>query len=249
MIDRAEQQVFRLSDQLEGERIANIDVAVKESFEELKNTYHLGMSGLKTGFDEFDRKTSGLHPGELIVIAGRPSMGKTTLGMNIAEYIARKFGAGTLIFSLEMVRSQVALRLLSCESQIDVQRLMKGEIEEEDWNSIIAAGDRIGKLPMFIDDSPNVSVMEMRSTARRLAKKNPIGLIMVDYIQLIRGDGRVESRQLEISQISRSLKFLGERVEMPRHCSFATLQSGRKQTGQTTHVGGSPGFWRNRTRC
>ncbi|MBN1878645.1 replicative DNA helicase [bacterium] len=215
IIDRAEQQVFKLSDQLGGDRVANIDVAIKESFEELKSTYHLGVSGLKTGFDDFDRMTSGLHPGELIVIAGRPAMGKTTFGMNVAEYVARKFGAGTLIFSLEMVRSQVALRLLSAESQIDVQRLKKGQIAEEEWNAISAAGARIGKLPLFIDDTPNLSVMEMRSTARRLTKKNPIGLIMVDYIQLIRGDGRAESRQLEISQISRSLKFLAKELKCP----------------------------------
>lgn len=215
VIDRAEQQVFGLSDTRDGDRLANIDVAIRESFEELRNTYHLGMSGLKTGFEAFDRMTSGMHPGELIVVAGRPAMGKTTFGMNIAEYVARKFGAGVLIFSLEMIRSQVAMRLLSAESQIDVQRLRKGQIAENEWNAVIAAQDRIGKLPLFIDDSPNVSVMEMRSAARRLMKKNPVGLIMVDYIQLIRGDGRAESRQLEISQISRSLKFLAKELKCP----------------------------------
>lgn len=215
IIDRAEQKVFELSDQLTHDRVAPIDVAVKESFEELQKTYHHGMAGLKTGFHEFDYLTSGLHAGELIIVAGRPAMGKTTFGMNIAEYIARTHGVGTVIFSLEMVRSQVALRLLSGESKIDVQRLRKGEIHQEEWKAIIAACEKIGNLPLYIDDTPDISVLEMKSAARRLSKRNRIGLIMVDYIQLVRGEGQPETRQLEISQISRSLKFLAKDLKCP----------------------------------
>jgi replicative DNA helicase len=215
IIDKAEQKVFDLSDQLAAERTATIEVAVKETFDELSKTFTLGMSGLKTGYDSFDHMTGGLQQGELIIIAGRPAMGKTAFGMNIVQHIASNQGAAALIFSLEMVRSQVALRMLSSETKIDVQRLRKGEIHSEEWNQIASACQRIGSLPIFIDDTPDLSVLEMKSIARRLSKKNSIGLVLVDYIQLVRGEGRPETRQIEISQISRSLKFLAKDLKCP----------------------------------
>lgn len=215
IIDTVEQKVFELSDQMSTNQIEPISTALAESFKELKETYQQGVSGLKTGFIGFDNLTGGLHRGELIVVAGRPAMGKTTLGMNIAEYVARQHDAATLIFSLEMVRAQVALRLLSSETQIELQRLRKGDIHKNEWNTIADACGKIGKLPLFIDDTPDISVLEMKSVARRLSKRTPIGLIMVDYIQLIRGEGKPETRQLEISQISRSLKFLAKDLNCP----------------------------------
>ena len=215
IIDMVEQKVFDLSDNMSGDKIEPIGQALAESFKELKDTYHHGVSGLKTGFSAFDNLTGGLQRGELIVVAGRPAMGKTAFGMNIATHIAHHQDVPTLIFSLEMVRSQVALRMLSAESKIDVQRLRKAKIKQNEWNIISDACGKLGNTPLYIDDTPDISVLEMKSAARRLSKKNPIGLIMVDYIQLVRGEGRPETRQLEISQISRSLKFLAKELNCP----------------------------------
>ncbi|MGB3977149.1 MAG: replicative DNA helicase [bacterium] len=215
IIDTVEQKVFELSDQMSMDRIEPISTALAESFTELKDTFESGSSGMKTGFMSFDNLTGGLHRGDLIVIAGRPAMGKTTFGMNIAEYVAHRYGMATLIFSLEMVRAQVALRLLSSETQIELQRLRKGEIQKKEWDSVAKACEKLGKLPIYIDDTPDISVLEMKSVARRLSKRKPLGLIMVDYIQMVRGEGKPETRQLEISQISRSLKFLAKDLNCP----------------------------------
>ncbi|MBN1297772.1 replicative DNA helicase [bacterium] len=218
IIDRVEQQVFRLSEHVAGVGLDHVEIAVNSAYEELKDIYTHGVSGLSSGFSALDNKTTGFHEGELIIIAGRPSMGKTTFAMNIAAYIAKnheRFHTAVLVFSLEMAKSQLAIRLLGTESGIAGNRLRKGELNQDDWDRIIDSTAAISQWPLYIDDTPDISVLEMRSVARRLATRIPIGLILVDYIQLIRADRQSDSRQMEISQISRSLKFLAKEMKCP----------------------------------
>ncbi|MCD4655577.1 replicative DNA helicase [bacterium] len=218
IVNRAEQQVFVLSDQTAGMGLHHIESAANSAFEELKNVFQNGVSGISTGFHELDRMTTGLHEGELIIVAGRPSMGKTSFGLNIASYIAKnyeKYGAAILLFSLEMVRSQLATRFLGTEACIDGIKLRKGDLSERNWESILDSLKEISNWPIYIDDTPDISVMEIRSVARRLAKKVNVGLILVDYIQLLRADRKTDSRQMEITQISRSLKFLAKELKCP----------------------------------
>jgi len=218
IINRAEQQVFTLSDQTAGMGLNHIESAANAAFQDLKNVFKNGISGLSTGFKELDRMTTGFHEGELIILAGRPSMGKTTFGMNIAANIAKKHkktNAAILFFSLEMVQSQLATRFLGTESAIDGNKLRKGDLSDRNWDSILNSLNEICNWPIYIDDTPDISVLEMRSVARRLAKRIDIGLVIVDYIQLIRADRKSDSRQMEITQISRSLKFLAKELKCP----------------------------------
>ena len=218
IINRAEQQVFELSDTVSGAGLDHIEKAVNAAYEELRNVYMHGVSGLSSGFFELERMTTGFHEGELIIVAGRPSMGKTTFAMNIASYVARRyeqFKCGVLIFSLEMAKSQLAIRLLGTETGIAGNKLRKGELNQEEWDRIVEKSGVISSWPLFIDDTPDISVLEMRSIARKLAKRMNIGLILVDYIQLVRADRKFDSRQMEITQISRSLKFLAKELKCP----------------------------------
>lgn len=218
IINRAEQQVFTLSEQNAGLGLSHVESAANEAFEELKNIYMNGVGGTGTGFKDLDRMTAGLHEGELIILAGRPSMGKTSFGMNIASYIARnstESGGSVLVFSLEMARSQLAARFLGTEARIPGNKMRKGDLEDRDWESILEAVKEISNWSLFIDDTPDMSVLEMRSIARRLAKKVRIDLIVVDYIQLLRADRKNDSRQMEMTQISRSLKFLAKELKCP----------------------------------
>ena len=160
-------------------------------------------------------RTSGLHPSDFILIAARPSMGKTSFAINIAQNAAVRHSIPVAIFSLEMAKEQLVQRMLSSEAHIELQKIRTGDLTEEDWIKLVQAATPLSQAPIFIDDTPAISAMEIRSKARRLKMEHDLGLIVIDYLQLMSGRGRYESRQQEVSDISRSLKALARELQVP----------------------------------
>ncbi|MBE5924584.1 MAG: replicative DNA helicase [Lachnospiraceae bacterium] len=173
------------------------------------------VTGVPTGFVDLDNKLTGLHGSELILIAARPAMGKTAFALNIAQYAAMKAGVPCAIFSLEMSKEQLATRLIAMDSQVDSQSIRTGQLQDSDWDEIMTSTFRVGEMPMYIDDTPGISISELRSKCRKLKQTKDIGLIVIDYLQLMNGSGKSESRQQEISTISRSLKKLARELDVP----------------------------------
>lgn len=173
------------------------------------------LTGLTTGFTDLDEKTSGLQKSDLIILAARPAMGKTAFALNIAQQAAIKSDAKVLIFSLEMAREQLGQRMLSMESRVEMQKLKTGNVDRKDWDNIHLALDKLSKAEIFIDDTPGVSVMEIRNKCRRLKAEKGLDLVVIDYLQLMASDGRSESRQQEVSTISRFLKLLAREMDCP----------------------------------
>ena len=174
------------------------------------------MTGLATGFYDLDYKTSGFQPSDLILVAARPSMGKTAFVLNLAQYIAVKSQITTAIFSLEMSRDQLVNRLLSMESKVDSQLIRTGNLSANDWEKLIESAGDISQAPLIIDDTPGISISELRSKCRKYKLENNLGLVIIDYLQLMSGGNkRSDSRQQEISDISRSLKALAREIDAP----------------------------------
>ncbi|MFR1762910.1 replicative DNA helicase, partial [Frisingicoccus sp.] len=174
------------------------------------------VTGLATGFYDLDYKTSGFQPSDLILVAARPSMGKTAFVLNLAQYIAVKNKVPTAIFSLEMSKDQLVNRLLSMESKVDSQLIRTGNLSANDWEKLIESAGDISKAPLIIDDTPGISISELRSKCRKFKLENDLGLVIIDYLQLMSGGSkRTDSRQQEISEISRSLKALAREINAP----------------------------------
>ena len=173
------------------------------------------MTGVPTGFTDFDALTNGLHPGQMIVVAARPAVGKSTWALDIARSAAIKHKHATVVFSLEMSRTEITMRLLSAEARVHLQKLRNGQMGEDDWAKIAATMGKISEAPLFIDDSPNMSLMEIRAKCRRLKQKHDLKLVVIDYLQLMTSGKRVESRQQEVSEFSRALKLLAKELEVP----------------------------------
>ena len=171
--------------------------------------------GIPTGFKDLDNLTSGLHRSDLIILAARPAMGKTAFALNIAQQTATKAGASVLIFSLEMSKEQLGQRLLAIQARVEMQKLKTGTLERKDWDRLNMALDELHSSKIFIDDTPGVSIMEMRNKCRRLKAEHGLDLVVIDYLQLMQGDGRADSRQQEISAISRNLKLLAREMDCP----------------------------------
>ena len=171
--------------------------------------------GIPTGFKDLDNLTSGLHRSDLIILAARPAMGKTAFALNIAQQTATKAGASVLIFSLEMSKEQLGQRLLAIQARVEMQKLKTGSLERKDWDRLNMALDELHSSKIFIDDTPGVSIMEMRNKCRRLKAEHGLDLVVIDYLQLMQGDGRSDSRQQEISAISRNLKLLAREMDCP----------------------------------
>ena len=219
ILERAEKSVFDISQRSNISDFAHISeviVAANKKLEELFETKG-AITGVPTGFADFDRRTAGLQPSELILVGARPSMGKTAFLLNIAGYAAIKKGVPTAIFSLEMSKEQLGNRLISAEAAVDSQRLRTGNLIDEDWNRIAENIATISNAPLYIDDTPGLSVTELRAKCRRLKIEKNLGLIVIDYLQLMTGaaSSRPESRQLEISEISRSLKIVAKELGVP----------------------------------
>lgn len=173
------------------------------------------VTGLATGFVDLDYKTSGMQPSDLVLIAARPSMGKTAFVLNIAQYMAFKRNVTVAIFSLEMSKEQLVNRLLAMESRVDSQNLRTGNLKDEDWTKLVEGADIIGRSNLIIDDTPGISINELRSKCRKYKLEHDLGIVMIDYLQLMTGSGRTDSRQQEISDISRSLKALARELNVP----------------------------------
>ena len=173
------------------------------------------VTGLPTGFIDLDYKTSGLQPSDLILIVARPSMGKTAFALNIAQYMAFKKGITVAMFSLEMSKEQFVNRLLAMESRVDSQALRTGNLKDEDWTKLVEGADIIGNSNLIIDDTPGISISELRSKCRKYKLEHDLGIIFIDYLQLMSGSGRTDSRQQEISEISRALKALARELNVP----------------------------------
>ncbi|SMC91984.1 replicative DNA helicase [Sporomusa malonica] len=220
IMDKAEKMILEVSQRKAGQEFASIKNIIFDVFDKVSELYSSkgGITGLSTGFKDLDKLTSGLQPSDLILIAARPSMGKTAFVLNIAQNIAIKEKSSVAFFSLEMSKEQLVQRMLCAEAPIDAQRLRIGELENNDWDKLVRAADRLAAAPIFIDDTAGITVMEMRSKARRLKIEHDLKLIIIDYLQLMQGSAgssRSENRQQEISEISRSLKALARELKVP----------------------------------
>jgi replicative DNA helicase len=232
VLDKAEHSIFEISENKVRPSFYPIREIVKDSFRSIEDLYARKelITGVPTGFEKVDDLTSGLQKSDLIIIAGRPSMGKTAFALNIAQFASLEGQTPVAIFSLEMSKEQLAFRLLSSEAKVDSQRLRKGFLGETDWPKLTTAAGRLSEAPLFIDDTPAISVLEMKAKSRRLKADQGLGLIVVDYIQLMRGGSYRDSREQEISEISRSLKSLAKELKVP---VIALSQLNRKVEDRT----------------
>ncbi len=219
ILESAEQKVFRIAESGARGRKGFVAMrsAVKEAFQILHQRYESkgSVTGLATGFTDLDEMTAGLQPSDLIIVAARPSMGKTALAVNMAEYAAIKAKKSVAIFSMEMSASQLAFRLISSLGRINQQHLRTGDIQEEEWPRVTAAITLLSDAKIFIDDTPALSPAELRARARRLKREHDLGLIVIDYLQLMQVPGNKENRATEISEISRGLKALAKELNIP----------------------------------
>ena len=216
-LDKAEQIVFEVANDRIRQNFAAIGDIVKDSFKTIEKLYDRKelITGVSTGYKDLDRLTSGFQPSDLIILAGRPSMGKTALALNMVDTAAVEKGVVCAVFSLEMSKEQLVQRMLCSRAEVDAQRLRGGFLSEHDWPKLTQAAGVLSEAPIFIDDTAALSVLDIRAKARRLQKERGLGLVVVDYMQLMRGTRRSESREREISEISRSLKALAKEMRVP----------------------------------
>jgi replicative DNA helicase len=232
VLDEAEHAIFEISENKIRPAFFPIKSVIKDTFKTIEKLYERKelITGVPTGFDKIDDMTSGLQKSDLIIIAGRPSMGKTAFALNIAQHAATESGIPVAVFSLEMSKEQLALRMLSSTAKVDSQRLRKGFLGETDWPKLTAAAGKLSEALIFIDDTPAISALEMKAKARRLKAESGLGLIVLDYLQLMRGGAYKDSREQEISEISRSLKSLAKELSVP---VIALSQLNRKVEDRT----------------
>jgi len=214
-LGRAEQAILGLGEEAIRRGFDTLGEIFGETLEELEERHGSALLGVPTGFIDFDRMTHGLHKGNLVIVAGRPGMGKTSLALNIAQYVAFHEGDGVGIFSLEMSQQELALRVMCSEAGIPFGRLRAGHLSKEEWRKIHDVERRTKEAPLYIDDSPNPSLLEVASKARRLKAEKGLSLVILDYLQLMQAGGKYENRNLEIGAISRGLKQLAKELELP----------------------------------
>ena len=217
VLDFAEQSIFDIAQARQGKDYQPLKDILWDNISKIDEMSKLegNLTGVTTGYMDLDEKTSGLQKSELIVLAARPSMGKTAFALNIAQHAAMKGQAKVLIFSLEMSKELLGQRMLSMESRVDIQKLKKGSLDRKDWDQIHIALDNLSKTDIFIDDSPGINMMEIKNKCRRLKAEKGLDLIILDYLQLMNSEGRAESRQQEITALSRSLKQLARELDCP----------------------------------
>jgi len=217
LLEMAEQSIFDIAESQIRTGFQSLKDVITGSFKKLESTEALEgyVTGIPTGFTDLDRLTAGFQPSDLIIIAGRPSMGKTALALNIAYNAAQKTSRGVGVFSLEMSKQQLGLRLLGFDSGVNATKLRTGRLREKEWGLLTESANRLAELPIFVDDMSGIGVLEMKAKCRRLRKQHDMALIVVDYLQLVQGRKSAESRQLEISEISRMLKALAKDLNVP----------------------------------
>ncbi len=217
VVDRAQAEVYEVTERRTSEDYAPLSDIMQGTLNEIEAISNRDgeMVGVPTGFAELDALTNGLHPGQLVILAARPALGKSTLGLDICRNASIKHGITSVIFSLEMSRNEIVMRLLSAEAQVSLQHMRSGTMTEADWAKMANKMGVVSEAPLFIDDSPNMTLMEIRAKCRRLKQRHNLKLVVVDYLQLMTSGKRVESRQQEVSEFSRSLKLLAKELEVP----------------------------------
>lgn len=217
LVNSAQAEVYAVTERRTSEDYRVIAEIMDETVAEIENNGNRGdgLIGVPTGFRDLDALTNGLHGGQMIIIAARPAIGKSTLALDICRSASVKHGHASVIFSLEMGRTELTMRLMSAEAGIELQRLRKGRLDQRDWDRIAGTMSKLSDAPLFIDDSPNMSLMEIRAKCRRLKQRHALSLVVVDYLQLMSSGRKVESRQQEVSEFSRALKLLAKELDVP----------------------------------
>ncbi|MDR4022738.1 MAG: replicative DNA helicase, partial [Eubacteriales bacterium] len=217
ILDKAEKGIFDVMQNRNTDSFSSIMDVAYDTFANIEKIYNSTekITGISTGFTDFDAKTAGLQKSDLILIAARPSMGKTAFVLNVAQYAAVKNNVTVAIFSLEMSKEQLVNRMLCAQSLVDAQKVRTGELTAEDWSKLVDGMGILSEAPIYIDDTPGITAMDIRAKCRRLKLEKGLGLVVIDYLQLMSGSGRSDSRQQEISEISRSLKAVAREIEAP----------------------------------
>jgi replicative DNA helicase len=217
VVNAAQAEVYAVADKRGSEDYAPLSEILEATLHEIEVASGRSdeMTGVPTGFIELDELTNGFHPGQMIVIAARPAMGKSTIGLDIARSAAIKHGLATAIFSLEMSKTEITMRVLSAEASLQLQDLRKGTLRDEGWQKLARVMGDISVAPLYIDDSPNMTLMEIRAKCRRLKQLHNLKLVVIDYLQLMSSGKKVESRQQEVSEFSRAIKLLAKELEVP----------------------------------
>jgi replicative DNA helicase len=215
-VDQAQAEVYAVTERRESEDYVQLSELLPAAYDEIeKISSGVAGEGVKTGFKDLDALTNGFHPGNMIVLAARPAVGKSTLGLDIARYASIHKRETSVIFSLEMSRSEITMRMLSAEARVPLNNIRSGQLGEEEWAKMARRMGEISDAPLFIDDSPNLSIMEIRAKSRRLKQRHDLKLIVIDYLQLMTSGKRVENRQQEVSEFSRQLKLLAKELNVP----------------------------------
>ncbi|MEY2841923.1 MAG: replicative helicase, partial [Actinomycetota bacterium] len=216
VVDLAEQEVYQVTERRAGEDFVQLNTLIPAALDQIEKMQSGELAeGVKTGFKDLDSLTNGLHPGNMIVVAARPAVGKSTLGLDIARSAAIHNGDCSVIFSLEMSRSEITMRMLSAEARVSLNNIRSGTLSDDEWARLARRMGEINDAPLFIDDSPNLSMMEIRAKARRLKQRHDLKLVVIDYLQLMSSGKKVENRQQEVSEFSRQLKLLAKELNVP----------------------------------
>lgn len=217
LVNNAQAEIYSVTGAEQSEDYVPLEVAVGAAIEEIEAARGRDgqMTGIPTGFAALDQLTNGLHPGQMIVVAARPAMGKSTLALDFARAAAIKANQPTIFFSLEMGKSEIAMRLMSAEGAVPLQSMRKGMLDNRDWTTIASTRGRINDAPLYIDDSPNMTLVEIRAKCRKLKQRVGLKMVVIDYLQLMTSGKRVESRQQEVSEFSRALKLLAKELQVP----------------------------------
>ena len=217
IVDRAQAAIYDVTERRTAEDYSILESLLQPTMDEIEASGQrgAGLTGVPTGFADLDALTNGLHPGQLIIIAARPAVGKSTMALDFARAASIKHSQTSVLFSLEMSKHEITMRLLSAEARIPLQAMRTGQMRDDDWVKLTRRLGEMASAPLYIDDSPNLTMMEIRAKARRLKQRHDLRLVIVDYLQLMTSHSRVENRQQEVSQISRSLKLLAKELEVP----------------------------------
>ena len=217
VVDRAQSSIYEVTERRMSEDYVALEELLQPTMDEIDAIASRGGSslGVPTGFEDLDAVTNGLHPGQMVIVAARPGIGKSTLGLDFTRSCSVKHGMTSVIFSLEMSRTEIVMRMLSAEARIRLADMRGGRMTDDDWTRLARRMSEVSEAPLFVDDSPNMTMMEIRAKARRLKQRHDLKLIVVDYMQLMTSGKRVESRQQEVSEFSRQLKLLAKELEVP----------------------------------
>src|SRR4051812_48829714 len=217
VVDAAQQEVYQVTDKRTSEDYAPLSAIMEGTLDEIEAISNRGgeMTGVPTGFADLDELTNGLHGGQMVIVAARPAVGKSTLALDLCRAASIHHNMTSVIFSLEMTRNEITMRLLSAEAKIPLNHMRNGHMSDDDWQKLARKMGEVSASPLFIDDSPNMTMMEIRAKARRLKQRHDLKLIVIDYMQLMTSGKKVESRQLEVSEFSRQIKLLAKELEVP----------------------------------